>query len=380
MKKLLMVAALAVSATAFAQSNVEIYGVLDAGIASISGVGATNGHSVQFLNSPMVTSRIGFRGTESLGNDTTAGFNLEQGIATNDGTQGTSGSTGAGSSAFGRAANISIGNTVLGNVKVGRQISPLWQAFIVGDVNGGRNTGGGSVFFQDASSFGGTATAKTGIGNYTGTNFISNAVRYDSPTFAGFRGTAFVTTGGVVNNVTASTRTILVGNFNQGPIAAVAAYEHGKNATGNANSEVGILGGSYTFSGNNKIGAGYTQFKNPGAVGAANSKYDLYQVTGSYDVAPKVVLNGGYFALNDKVTSSNKSKLWSAGADYNVSKRTTLYVAVAHINNDGANGFAAYGAGGANLNSLGGSGQYQSYISAPGQSQTVTVAGLKHSF
>lgn len=84
MKKLMMAAAAScLSAGAFAQSSVTIYGSLDAGVAYINNL---NGGSVSRLDQgTMQPDRIGFRGTEDLGGNLKAIFQLEAGFYTDSG-------------------------------------------------------------------------------------------------------------------------------------------------------------------------------------------------------------------------------------------------------------------------------------------------------
>jgi predicted porin len=71
-------AALAIGASAHAQSTVTIYGIADTGIERLTNVNA-QGHSlVRMPNlTGLVPSRLGFRGNEDLGGGLNAFFNLE---------------------------------------------------------------------------------------------------------------------------------------------------------------------------------------------------------------------------------------------------------------------------------------------------------------
>ncbi|MFD2272046.1 porin [Undibacterium arcticum] len=66
------------TAGAFAQSNVTVYGSMDAGVAYVNNVG---GKSVTRLDQgTMQPDRIGFRGTEDLGEGLKANYQLEAGF------------------------------------------------------------------------------------------------------------------------------------------------------------------------------------------------------------------------------------------------------------------------------------------------------------
>ena len=85
MQKKLIALAIAglVSAPVFAQSNVTIYGVADA----YMGFGSHGDNDMAAVNSGGLSgSRLGFRGTEDLGNGLKAVFTFEQGYKVDDGT------------------------------------------------------------------------------------------------------------------------------------------------------------------------------------------------------------------------------------------------------------------------------------------------------
>ncbi|MEO8279675.1 MAG: porin [Ideonella sp.] len=76
MKKLIAFAALgAVAPFVMAQSNVQIYGVLDAGLAHVTGL--RGGSQNQLVSGIMDGSRLGFKGNEDLGGGYRALFTLE---------------------------------------------------------------------------------------------------------------------------------------------------------------------------------------------------------------------------------------------------------------------------------------------------------------
>src|SRR5471032_2776238 len=83
-KSLITIAVLgAMSSAAFAQSNVTIYGIVDAGIVSERGGAAGNVSKV--TSGAASASRLGFKGTEDLGGGLSAVFKLESGVRIDDG-------------------------------------------------------------------------------------------------------------------------------------------------------------------------------------------------------------------------------------------------------------------------------------------------------
>ena len=137
----LAVAGLA-STTAFAQSNVTVYGVVDAGYVYTSG-NLANGDKAKanaIESGILAGSRIGFKGEEALGNGLKAVFTLEYGLGI-DGNNGLGGTTGAAvggtngsvlSAAAARQQFVGLGGG-FGTVTFGRQYAPGYAATVRND-------------------------------------------------------------------------------------------------------------------------------------------------------------------------------------------------------------------------------------------------------
>lgn len=69
----------ALASQAHAQSNVTIYGIVDAGVEYVNHA-SDNGGAARAVSGGKNTSRFGFKGSEDLGNDLKAVFQLESGI------------------------------------------------------------------------------------------------------------------------------------------------------------------------------------------------------------------------------------------------------------------------------------------------------------
>ncbi|HEV7913105.1 MAG TPA: porin [Albitalea sp.] len=84
MRQIVAVAALAVSApVVMAQSSVQVYGILDAGISRTSGI--TGGTKTLLVSGIMEGSRLGFKGNEDLGGGFRALFTMEHRFETDTG-------------------------------------------------------------------------------------------------------------------------------------------------------------------------------------------------------------------------------------------------------------------------------------------------------
>ena len=204
MKKSLVALAVLAATGAYAQSSVTLYGIVEAttdigynrtvdtntttntfnaaGGGVSSTVSSTNGSQknnfrIQDGNSQGTgTSRVGFRGTEDLGGGLKANFLMEMGIRVDDGCVTTAGavcSSGpSGGNLFGRNAwgGLSGG---FGEVRLGRQVLGSFS------VQGNSGSSGSSNGLYDAT----TATMLP----MGGVRF-SNAIRYMTPDFGGFKG------------------------------------------------------------------------------------------------------------------------------------------------------------------------------------------------
>lgn len=98
---------------AYAQSSVTLYGIISSGIAYVSNEG---GHSnVTAISGSQQGPRIGFLGSEDLGNGLSAVFRLENGFNSQ------TGALGQGGRLFGRQAYVGLNSANWGSVTFGRQ-------------------------------------------------------------------------------------------------------------------------------------------------------------------------------------------------------------------------------------------------------------------
>ncbi len=157
-KTLIALAVLGVaSSITHAAPTVNIYGIVDTGYIKQTGQDLTMGENIN--------SRIGFRGTEDLGNGLKAIFQLEKRFNVHDGTN----NTGKGSNArdWEGAANVGLSSQEWGTIRFGRvnelstetirKFDPFYQY------------GVGSMILSSQRS-----------------ERIDNTARYDSPKWAGF--------------------------------------------------------------------------------------------------------------------------------------------------------------------------------------------------
>jgi predicted porin len=309
-------------ANAYAQSNVALYGIVDAGIVYTSktfdsSTGATQGKQWLMRDSGLSASRFGIKGTEDLGGGVKANFNLESGIdVANGGLNNSNGNL------FGRQAWVSV-SANCGEVKAGLQYSPFFWAIVASDARNFSQFGSGLVTYADA-------VLGTSI-------FTSNAVSYTTPTVAGFTGSALVALGGAAGDFKAGRQYSASLTWTSGPLTIDAAYFNGNSGgavqtpTPTTLAFVGRTAGIVYRWGELVTKASVTTFN------VAGSFNETVYSAGLDDfVLPTLNLNVGVWVTRNRDTSDDHSILGAVGAEYYLSKQTTVYSQIGVVNNHGA--------------------------------------------
>jgi predicted porin len=327
---------LAMVSAANAQSNVTLYGILDAGLIYTSKAldtttGGNAGKQFALVDSGLSSSEFGMAGSEDLGGGLKASFKLESGISVANG-----GFNDSNGNLFGRQAWVGLEGP-FGKFAAGLQFSPFFLALYETDPRGFSLFGSGIVNYVNS-------VLATGI-------FTSNAITYTSPRLAGFQASALYALGGVAGDFQAGRQYSGSINYDNGSFLANAAY-YSANAGGTAPA------GTTTQFVGRTIGAGYrfgrltvkASFVNYKVAGGENN--NVYSGGVDFFASPVLDLNGGVWYTSDRNQTSNHSVLFGAGANYFLSKRTTLYGQVAVVDNHGTmnTGLAINGA----LNQVGG--------------------------
>jgi predicted porin len=328
---------------AFAQTtNVQVYGIVDAAVASEDN-GVTSHTVVNSGNQS--SSRFGFRGAEDLGNGMKAIFNLEGGMAID---------TGVGDSAlFGRRAVVGLeGN--FGQLTIGREYSPIAA------VAGATDIGGQGFYGSNLSAFGSSGVRLT--------RRLSNSVNYKSASVAGFKLMAAYSTDPNKAEVTTDTATAKnnplkgVGvEYANGNLYVGGAYHmyDGKGLSGVGNAKEYAVGAAYKF--------GDIEFKGNWMVAnpELSAKFTQYNLGAAVAFGPsKVFVN----LQQNKLATGERGNAVSVDYTYSLSKRTNLYTGYAKLRNNVTGNFG--------LNS-------SSVALAPGAKgadPSVFNLGLRHSF
>lgn len=413
---------------ASAQTNVSIYGVVDAGI-QVSDFGS--GPQYNLASGIADGSRLGFKGTEELGGGYKAIFTLESRFEADTGALSNRYISDAPNENILRGVftNPALGpaGPILGQALTPLLISQLSNPARVININGGlfdrqayvgmitpvggfllgRQYTPGYEVFAGADPFEvGTAgtwgNIAAGNGGFLGS--VGVAIRYNSalqyriqlPNGIGASLMyAFDETG-----ATGLSKRAWGGNlrYQGNGINVGIGYNRDQDQNGNQSLTTTTVGGSYTF-GNAKAFAGYHRMKNENstlvpvlqtniAAGlAANPNGalianviagsigenlrldgDVITLGGQYRIGANRLI-AGVSRTNDKRPGDNDALLYALGYNYDLSKRTDFYSVISHVKNSGTAQFA-----------LGGAGYTGGATNGAGQDANAFQIGVRHRF
>lgn len=326
-KKVIAAAILAAAGTAAsAQSNVTMYGVMDVGLSSEHGgaAGAIN----KITGGIESGSRLGFKGSEDLGNGMAAIFTLEAGIAAD------TGASGQGGVLFGRQAWVGL-STRSGTLTMGRQYTPQYLAAVFADPFVSGSAGDTKNLIQ-ASANGGR---------------LDNSVKYASPTVNGASAELIYGAGEVAGSTVTARQVGGAVLYGAGPFAVRLAYHNKNNDTATTHTDSArntLLAATWKFA----LATGYFQYginkgpfssplrnaNNPFGLTVAPTAASLSR--DSTDLMFGVSVPSGPHALlasyihkNDKAALDQDATQLAVGYRYALSKRTDVYTVYARISN-----------------------------------------------
>lgn len=203
-----------VAVSAFAQSSVTLYGVIDGTVlyqSSQTSLGSTSGgHSVVKM-AGVWGDRFGFKGQEDLGGGTSAIFTLEAGYGMNTGAQQYSGLL------FGRQSFVGLSNPIYGTLTAGRQYTP-YLSFVAP--------------YGPTSWLTGFFAAHPGDLDALDVDYhTNNMIVYTSPSMHGFKFGGSYAFGGVPGSVNQGSTWSAALQFANGPFGAAVAIVRFNNST-----------------------------------------------------------------------------------------------------------------------------------------------------
>jgi predicted porin len=332
-KKLLVLAVASVmSAPVFAQSQVQIGGIIDQNI-QMGDWSSANGRVNRLTSGGHTTNRLFFKGSEDLGNGMKANFHLETQPNPDQGTA-------ANAAFWQRTATVGLSSKNWGKVNLGRQYTPWFSTRAANDIF--YTAGVGSNYSLEA-----------------GLTRISNSIRFDSISYNGFSFAASYSFGnqaaGAVSDSGDEGTTSVTDDLGReiglkiayanGPLKLAYGYDKQQrtqaDATGlvsaNGDRKLNHINGSYDFK-VVKLVAGWNSMKQDPAVpaGAAVSDQRSWYVGGVMPVFGKDKIKLEYTRLNRKLAASSDAKLIAIGYEHPMSKRTVVYATYAKMDNDAA--------------------------------------------
>ena len=351
MKKSLLALSLAaaLSGSAFA-ADVQVYGLIDLSLSYVHSDSDGWGSDSKFTmeNAREFGSRFGIKGSEDLGNGYKVGFVLENGFWADTGAFDQNGKM------FGRESHLDL-YTPYGKFAFGSM--PVYGSVLGAD---GLFRAIDPLFANYTEAFG------SGFVSASSWTRVDNAISYVSPTFAGFTGYAMYSFKNSVSSVgdEGTSRTDRYGSlalrYQGGSTEIVFVADttiYGSDRTGAANSNNGYtytLGGNYTFTNGLKLIAFGQYFKDQelsaakGRAGVIKSGLTNFLAKGQglsiaedygfvdgygLSIGANYPLFGGvikgqlaYRDMDNQDDVDFTRYMASVGYDYQLSKRTAVYV------------------------------------------------------
>lgn len=338
MKKTLIALAVLAAAgnLAHAQSNVTIYGIVDAGL--VNERGGKAGTATKITSGVGSTSRLGFRGTEELGDGLAALFVLESGFKTDTGESDVAGSL------FNRQSFVGVKSKSAGSLTLGRQYSPWYNTLTV---------------VADPFAAGYSGSAKNLLPAKLNTR-TSNTILYASPVIEGVSGELAYSFGEQVGDSKAGAQIGAALALARGPLNVRLAYSR-------LNSDVAAVGATPALirdAGRNTLLAanydftvakaffayGWDKGFNSGALANTTNAFgfavapkpstdssDLL-LGASVPVGASGTLLASYIRKDDKQFNQDATQ-WAVGYSLALSKRSSVYASFAKIRNKNGAGY-----------------------------------------
>ncbi|MPW20659.1 porin [Paraburkholderia sp. CNPSo 3157] len=346
-------------ATAHAQSSATLYGALDDSLQFVHNANPHNDNLWTLAGGNLHNNRWGLKGVEDLGGGLSAIFQLEAGFSINN---GASSSYQTGTKLFGGKAWVGLSDNRFGTLTFGRQFDPVVDLV--------------QPLTAD-NFFGGTFTTPGDVDNNDNSSRANNAVKYASPVLAGFQFETMYAFGGVAGSTGSGQTWSAAATYGTRPFSVAAGYVRMDNAStfagrgfvppapgapgtppgwgtgvtsdatfisiinlGYASAKsVGIgsiaaqyVAGQFTFN----VRYSNAQYKPDGfSAFASTERFNVAAAYVGYQATPAALLGLGYTYTHGAGDTSATYNQISLGADYSLSKRTTVYLIGAYQHANG---------------------------------------------
>lgn len=363
----LLLATTIVSAPAFAQSSVTLYGIVDTGIEFLTNVAPTGGSLTRMpvIGGGDVPSRWGLKGAEDLGNGLKAIFTLENGFSVSNG------ESQQGNRLFGRQAYVGLSGS-WGQLTFGRQYSMQTWGMLDANIIGAAGIGSvGSLDsgtlvdrFDNAIAYKGTFSGVTVGASYSFGRDASTCPGQDGGSALACRALSAMIKYDASNWGVAATYEELRGGPGSSP-AIVILGTPGIAFTKSGDTDRRYQLNAHFAVGSVRFGAGWIHRVLLG--NARSVKTDMEYLGASvpygawrFDAQISHISNSEYDA---------NGTLGVVRANYNLSKRTAVYGLVGYMMNKGEGATYSVSAG-----------TVVPAAPAPGTNQTGLEIGIRHTF
>ncbi|MFC4621135.1 porin [Comamonas nitrativorans] len=354
--------ALLAAGAASAQSNVQVYGMVDAGVEYLSRVGGSGSlMRMPTVTSGIMPSRVGFRGTEDLGRGLKAVFVLEMGLALDSGELMQSGR------GFGRQAYVGLSGD-WGALTLGRQYAMGLYAMMGSDLMGPAVFGLGSLNAYIPNQRLDNAVAYRGKFGHWEVGALYSAGR-DSlrpSNCAGENGSSDCDAySAMVKYATPAWGATLAHDRLKGGAGSAFFGQPAGLAIGKGSRDDHTYLTGYYLLDKTRLGAGVIH-RSLKAVGETY-RSNQYYLAASHPVTDRVVLDATYTYLDANRKKAN-AQLLSVRGNYLFSKRTKAYALIGTVHNDANVGYSVSG------------GTAAPASPGLGKGQTGVMVGLFHAF
>ncbi|MBV8048868.1 MAG: porin [Paludibacterium sp.] len=351
-KKIIAVALAGAFITPLAMADVTLYGFISAGLESATASGTSAAANNTYVGRTRVSdenSRIGFKGTEDLGNGTKTVWQVESSLKSF--TQGGTNDKGETATFATRNSFVGLSDATLGQLVLGYNDSAYKRYTNVG----------ANVMADTTADISGD---NGGVFNIIGRGYarLKNSVHYDSPTWAGIKFGASYGFDETTGNGRDAARASLGAAYTNGGLKIGAgwdrvndssaslsgtsgfAFKNNGNTTSPTASVVGThvtymqLGTSYTFETDTMLAAQIERADYGLASGASDMTQTAWTLAATQAFG-NASIKLSYTKLGDlnNPTVGNPSDYdatqWVLGATYNLSKQTQLLAFATRIDN-----------------------------------------------
>lgn len=317
-----------------AAADTELYGLLSAGVVTGSGFTIDDQSLTTVSEQGHNSNRWGLRGREDLGGGLQLRFVLESNLSLRSGAGGRDAAgTGTQSegSLFDREANLTLVSERLGAIKVGRGKNLLYDLADEFDARGNWNFGGLKPIARYAGFYSGSGVSR-----------FDNMLRYASPSIGGLVFDAAYTAGGVPGSSRTESGHVAGLRYARGPLEV--GYAHAELRVGDGQQDVNqridllvtkMSVDAWTFNlgyarTRNPTGGGFAAIT-PTATVAGRTSANTWFAGARWRMDERVSFNAGYYDVHDQATGgTNDVQMLALGTVYAFSKRTELYLDVAH--------------------------------------------------